>query len=103
MKKLFSTEDVHPRDRFDYWHSVACNNLVGHSSTPECRQTFAAEIETGMLSDIELVLFENSPMDVARTVKPLNLRAMSCSYVDKRRACSSWNKMAGSLSWAQAT
>jgi hypothetical protein len=29
----------------------------------------AAEIETGMLTDIELVLFENSPMDVARTVK----------------------------------
>jgi AraC-like protein len=69
MKKLFSTKDVHPRDRFDYWHSVACNNLVGHSSTPGCRQTFAAEIETGMLADIELVLFENSPMDVARTAK----------------------------------
>ena len=69
MKKLFSTKEVHPRDRFDYWHSVACNNLVGHSSTPECRQTFAAEIETGMLADIELVLFENSPMNVARTVK----------------------------------
>jgi hypothetical protein len=29
----------------------------------------AAEIETGMLTDIELVLFENSPMDVARTAK----------------------------------
>jgi AraC family transcriptional activator of tynA and feaB len=69
MMKLFSTGDVHPRDRFDYWHSVACNNLVGHSSTPECRQTFAAEIETGMLADIELVLFENSPMNVARTAK----------------------------------
>jgi AraC-like DNA-binding protein len=69
MKKLFSTKDVHPRDRFDYWHNVACNNLVGHSSTPECRQTFTAEIETGMLADIELVLFENSPMDVARTAK----------------------------------
>ncbi len=69
MKKLFSTGDVHPRDRFDYWHSVACNNIVGHSSTPECRQTFAAEIETGMLADTELVLFENSPMSVARTAK----------------------------------
>jgi AraC family transcriptional activator of tynA and feaB len=69
MKKLFSTRDVHPRDRFDYWHGVACNSLVGHSSTPECRQTFAAEIETGMLAAIELVLFENSPMNVTRTAK----------------------------------
>jgi hypothetical protein len=60
-EEALSTKDVHPWDRFDYWPSVACNNLVGHSSTPECRQTFAAEIETGMLADIELVLFENSP------------------------------------------
>jgi AraC family transcriptional activator of tynA and feaB len=67
MQKLFSTTDVHPRDRFDYWHTVACNNLVDHSSTPACRQTFNAEIETGMLADVGLVLFENSPMDVAHT------------------------------------
>jgi hypothetical protein len=88
MKKRFSTRHVHSRDRLDYWHSVACNNLVGHSSTPECRQTFAAEIETGMLADIELVLFENSPWTwpVQRSTS-LNLRAMS-SCVDKRRPCS---------------
>jgi AraC family transcriptional regulator, positive regulator of tynA and feaB len=69
MKKLFSTTDVDPRHRFDYWHSVACDNLVGHSSTPECRQTFNAELQVGMLAGTELVLFENSPMDVSRTVK----------------------------------
>jgi AraC family transcriptional activator of tynA and feaB len=69
MKKLFSTTDVDPRHRFDYWHSVACDNLVGHSSTPECRQTFNAELQVGMLAGTGLVLFENSPMDVSRTVK----------------------------------
>ena len=46
MKKLFSTADVHRRDRFDYWHNVACENLVDHASKPECRQTFEAKIET---------------------------------------------------------
>ncbi|PAY09628.1 AraC family transcriptional regulator [Bradyrhizobium sp. UFLA03-84] len=69
MKKLFSTTDVDPRHRFDYWHSVACDNLVGHSSTPECRQTFNAELRSGMLAGTGLVLFENSAMDVARTAK----------------------------------
>jgi AraC family transcriptional regulator, positive regulator of tynA and feaB len=69
MKKLFSTTDVDPRHRFDYWHTVACDNLVGHSSTPECRQTFNAELQVGMLAGTGLVLFENSPMDVSRTVK----------------------------------
>ncbi|MDB5604245.1 MAG: AraC family transcriptional regulator [Bradyrhizobium sp.] len=67
MKKLFSTADVHPRDRFDYWHSVACENIVGHDSRPECRQSFEAEIETGLLAEVGLVLFKNSPMDVSRT------------------------------------
>src|ERR1700731_559940 len=69
MKKLFSTEDVHPRDRFDYWHSVVCKNLVEHASNPVCRQTFEANIETGMLADISLFLFENSPMDAIRSAQ----------------------------------
>jgi AraC family transcriptional activator of tynA and feaB len=104
MKKRFSTRDVHPRDRLDYWHSVACNSLVGPSSTPECRQTFAAEIETGMLADIELVLFENSPMDVARAAKHgAQSQGDERSCVGKRRACSRWNKTGASLFWAQAT
>jgi hypothetical protein len=38
-------------------------------SKPACRQTFQAEIETGMLADIGLVLFANSRMDVARTIR----------------------------------
>jgi AraC family transcriptional activator of tynA and feaB len=69
MKKLFSTTDVDPRHRFDYWHSVACDNLVGHSSTPECRQTFNADLQIGMVAGAELVLFKNSPMDVSRALK----------------------------------
>ena len=30
VKKLFSTEQLHPRDRFDYFHEVACKHIVGH-------------------------------------------------------------------------
>jgi AraC family transcriptional activator of tynA and feaB len=71
MKKLFSTADVHRRDRFDYWHNVACKTLVDHSSKPECRQTFEAQIETGTLADIELILFQNSPMNAIRSAQHL--------------------------------
>lgn len=67
MEKLFSTTDVHPRDRFDYWHNVACSNLVPHLSKPACRQTFQAEMQSGALAEIGLVLFENSPMDISHT------------------------------------
>jgi AraC family transcriptional activator of tynA and feaB len=71
MKKLFSTADVHRRDRFDYWHNVACKTLVDHLSKPECRQTFEAQLETGTLADLELILFENSPMNAIRSAQHL--------------------------------
>jgi AraC family transcriptional activator of tynA and feaB len=67
MDKLFSTMDVHPRDRFDYWHDVACRNIAGHSSKPASKQNFEAQIEGGSIADMGLVLFENSPMTVTRT------------------------------------
>jgi AraC family transcriptional activator of tynA and feaB len=67
MKTVFSTSDVHARDRFDFWHDVACQNLVDHNSLTECRLTFDAQIETGYLGDLELVLFHNSPMRVSHT------------------------------------
>jgi NAD(P)-dependent dehydrogenase (short-subunit alcohol dehydrogenase family) len=69
MRKLFSTADVHQRDRFDYWHEVACKNLVEHTARPLCRSTFDAKLEEGSLADIGLVMFENSPMDVSHTLQ----------------------------------
>jgi AraC family transcriptional activator of tynA and feaB len=67
VETIFSTEQVHPRDRFDYWHSVACKTLVDHSSRPKSRSGFEAEMQTGLLGNLEIVLFQNSPMQVLHT------------------------------------
>jgi AraC family transcriptional activator of tynA and feaB len=69
MKTVFSTNNVHARDRFDFWHGVACKNLVDHDSLPECRVAFDAQIEMGYLGNLELVLFHNSPMQVSHTAR----------------------------------
>jgi AraC-like DNA-binding protein len=69
MKTVFSTNNVHARDKFDFWHSVACKNLVDHNSLPKCRLTFDAQIEMGYLGNLELVLFHNSPMQVSHTAR----------------------------------
>jgi AraC family transcriptional regulator, positive regulator of tynA and feaB len=69
MKTVFSTNNVHARDKFDFWHSVACKNLVDHNSLPKCRLTFDAQIEMGYLGNLELVLFQNSPMQVSHTAR----------------------------------
>ena len=30
MDRLFSTQDVRPHNRFDYWYQVACKTIVEH-------------------------------------------------------------------------
>ena len=42
MDRLFSTQDVRPHNRFDYWYQVACKTIVKHDSWPECRSNNAA-------------------------------------------------------------
>ena len=68
LKAIFSTSAVHPRDRFDYWHSVACKEIIGHDSVPENRATFQAEIKAANFGNLDLVEFNNSPMQVAHTL-----------------------------------
>ena len=71
MKSVFCTSSVHPRNRFDYWHEVACRNLVIHESQPASRPKFQASIKTGSLADLTVVTFDNSPMKVARTKRQI--------------------------------
>ena len=64
MRTIFTTSDVHPRDRFDYWHSVACREIVEHESLPVSRVHFEAAIEVGSVGALDLVAFQNSPLSV---------------------------------------
>ena len=66
MKTIFSTDEVHPRDRFDYWHSVACRTMVAHDSVPDCRQTFHAELRGGALAEVGIVQFHANGFQFSR-------------------------------------
>jgi AraC family transcriptional activator of tynA and feaB len=67
VEVVFSTLAVHPRDRFDYWHSVACSNIADHASVPDCKHSFEASLQCGSIGDIGLVKFENSAMAISHT------------------------------------
>lgn len=67
METLFSTEHVHRRERFSYWHEVACDSLVPHEAVPENASSFAAELRAGKIGALDIIAFENSAMTVART------------------------------------
>lgn len=69
MKPVFSTDSVHPRDRFEYWHDVACKNIIGHEAKPKNRLKFDASIQCADLAGIELIVFENTPMEAAVTIR----------------------------------
>ena len=69
MNKVFSTADVHPRDRYDYWHEILCKKIIEHDCMPECRQTLRAELQAGAVADIGLLAYETSPMNCYSTVR----------------------------------
>ena len=71
VKTVFSTSGVHPRDRFDYWHTAVCRDLIPHDSVADSRQAFHAELQTGTLSGIKLVMFSNAPLAVSHTTRHL--------------------------------
>ena len=54
MRNIFSTEQLHVRDRFDYWHSITCKELVEHVGWPDNRLGFSAQIDVAEIADIEI-------------------------------------------------
>jgi AraC family transcriptional regulator, positive regulator of tynA and feaB len=86
MKRIFSTDDVHPRDRFDFWHSVACATIVGHDSVPAIRNGFSADIDAGALAETGVVRFENSQMRVFRTAAQISEASSDEIFVCRQNA-----------------
>ena len=71
MDTIFSTGGLHPRDRFNCWHEVACKQVVGHQSRPLSAAAFEAELQAARLADLQLLIFCNSPMDVSRAQRDI--------------------------------
>lgn len=67
MKTLFSTDPIHPRDRFDSWQEIARKLVVDHDSRPNSRLEFEARLATCGLGEVDLVLFQTSPQDFVHT------------------------------------
>jgi AraC family transcriptional regulator, positive regulator of tynA and feaB len=67
MQQLLLTSDVHPRERFDYWHEIARKNIVDHDSQPDNRPRFEAEVEAGVLADVGFIRCTLSPLTILRT------------------------------------
>jgi AraC-like DNA-binding protein len=63
----FSTNTVHPRDRFDFWHSVACRSYVEHECRPGQPSSFEGHIDIAPLAHTSLSTYSNTPARIWRT------------------------------------
>jgi AraC family transcriptional regulator, positive regulator of tynA and feaB len=69
LNAIFSTQDVHPRDRFDFWHEIACRMILGHDARPDVTTGFFAELEGGASEGIEVVTHRSAAIAFKRTSK----------------------------------
>ena len=95
MRQIFSTANLHPRDRFDCWHEVACKNILGHESRPQSRHAFEAELSVASLAQVNLFLFRNSAMQVQRTSRHIARAQSDDLFVCLQRASSTIIAQAG--------
>lgn len=66
MKVIFSTEDVHARDRLDFWREQASKATVAHDFDSRVGRAFKGSIRGGKLGPLELTLMESGPCQVRR-------------------------------------
>jgi AraC family transcriptional regulator, positive regulator of tynA and feaB len=67
MRKIFSTAEVRPHERFDSWHEAARRYVIDHDSRPECRRDFEANLCSAVLDEMTFFSLQASPMTVSHT------------------------------------
>jgi AraC family transcriptional activator of tynA and feaB len=95
MEQIFSTANLHPRDRFDCWHEVACKNILSHDSRPQSRSGFDAELSVASIAQMGLILFRNSAMQVQRTSRHIARAQHDDPFICLQRASSAFLVQAG--------
>lgn len=81
VKLQFSTSTVHPRDRFDFWHDVACRSYVEHECRVEQPAKFEGHVEIAPLGDASLSTYSNKPVRIWRTPRQVSRAQSDDLYV----------------------
>ena len=61
MAITYSTDDVHPRDRVDYWREVVMKNHPRHQFQSHVGPAFHGTLEAGALGALTVVTLESDP------------------------------------------
>jgi AraC family transcriptional activator of tynA and feaB len=69
VRTLFSTTEIHPRDRFAYWNDSFCKQIVARDAVSECRHAFQAEMQVGEFAGVGISLCTHSAMRTTHTAR----------------------------------
>lgn len=67
MQKFFSSDGIHPRDRFDCWMSFIRSNFISNDAVPACRDNFWAELCATSIGAAKLTLVKTSATKISHT------------------------------------
>jgi len=71
MKVVFSTNDVHARDRLDYWREEASKAIVAHEFSTGLGRSFQGVIQRGLLGSWPVTILEGNEHSAQRTQRCL--------------------------------
>jgi len=69
MAIVYSTREIHPRDRLSYWLEVATKAFAGHEFASSSGSSFTADIRSGLLAGLAVSAFECDPCGAYRTAR----------------------------------
>jgi len=81
MRRIYSSDDLPPPQRFDCWHEVICKHVVPHDSVPDCRTAFSASLDAAALGDLALVSFDVGSLSVAHGRQHIEANAEELIFV----------------------
>ena len=67
MTAVYSTLDIHPRERLSYWLDVATKAFVRHEFHSNTGLSFAGTLRGGSLASLGVATVECDPCEVGRT------------------------------------
>ncbi|WP_407527990.1 helix-turn-helix domain-containing protein [Methylobacterium oryzisoli] len=67
MHTVFSTENIHQRDRFEYWMDFVRSFIIKNDANPACRASFNAEMKAAVCAEMHISRTRSSALSVNHT------------------------------------
>lgn len=78
---VVTTSELHPRDRFEYWHAMTCRAFVPYECKPVDRMSFAGELRGMPFAGLSLMTNSCSGVTTWRTARQATQASKETVYV----------------------